>query len=347
MNNIENNTENTQENKLKKIKQIINSPQGKELGTYLLFLLLSASIWLIFAINDNKEINIQIPLELVDIPRDVVMLQDLPPYIEARIRDKGPAIINYDLNGIDKIEINFDRHKNTANNTIVINSNTLIEYTRKQLRATTSILSFPTDSLKVSYTQDPGKKVPIVINGTITPSPHSTMSNKIYTIPDSATIYAQKHTLDNITEVYTEKIKINNISDTTHITVGIAPIANTRILPDSITIVAPIEEYVMKKLTVPVAIGGIPYGYSIMTFPSNITLTCLVPKSKYASIVSEDFLVGNTFSQIQKTPGSYGYITAVNAPPYVHNIMLSQDSIEYIINENIINTTTDTTTTQP
>jgi hypothetical protein len=35
----------------------------------------------------------------------------MPPYIEARIRDKGPVILSYEINGLDKIEIDFEEYK--------------------------------------------------------------------------------------------------------------------------------------------------------------------------------------------------------------------------------------------
>ena len=77
-----------------------------------------------------------------------------------------------------------------------------------------------------------------------------------------------------------------------------------------------------------------------MTFPSHVTLTCLVPISQYAHIVSDDFLVGNTFDEIQSTPGANGAIKVLNAPHIAHNIIISQDSVEYIISENINKNTT-------
>jgi hypothetical protein len=52
--------------------------------------------------------------------------------------------------------------------------------------------------------------------------------------------------------------------------------------------------------------------------------------------------VGNTFTEMEKTHGTYGHIRVVNAPDYAHNVTLSQDSVEYIINEQQIKITTDT-----
>lgn len=319
---------------LRRIKAAWHSPQGKEIFTFLCFVILAASIWFILSINEDRERTIQIPIELTEIPQETVLLQDMPPYIEARIRDKGPVILSYNLKNTPPIKIDFERHDNKKD-AIVISNNSLIEYARKQLKATTSILDFAPDSIRIGYTHDQGKRVPLVSQAHITTSPHSTLSDSIYIIPDSVTIYGKANILKNITKAYTEEIVLNNIADTTRIKAAVKEIAGTRIIPDSVSIVIPVEEYTTKTISIPIAIGDIPEGYTVMTFPSHVTLTCLVPISKYNQTVSENFLIGNTFDKLQKTPGSYGAIVVTHAPDYARNIILSQDSIEYIINENV------------
>lgn len=318
---------------LQHLKNLSKTEQGKEILTFLGFVVLATGIWFILAINDTRESIVRIPLELTNVPEEATLIQDMPPYIEARIRDKGAALLSYNINGIAPIKIEFDRHSNQRD-AITISNNTLVEYSRKQLRATTTINDFAPDSIRIAYTTDLGKRLPIAIKADISTSPFSTLSDSIYATPDSVTIYGKAAQISRIKEIYTEEIVAHDITDTTYIRAHIQPIEGTRIIPDSVTIVIPVEEYITKTISVPVVIGGVPSGYSIMTFPSHISLTCLVPKSKYAQIVSEEFLIGNTYEELEKTPGTYGAITVLNAPNYTHNIILKTDSVEYIVSEN-------------
>lgn len=334
--------------KFDNIKQITHTQQGKEILTFLAFVVLATGIWFILAINDNRENIIQIPIELTNVPEETVLLQDMPPYVQARIRDKGAALLSYNINGLAPIKIDFNRHNNQRD-LLTISNSALIEYARRELRPTTIINDFTPDSIRIAYTNEQGKRLPVAINADIATSLYSTLSDSIYTIPDTVTIYGKASQISRLQSLLTEEIVAHNIIDTTYIRARLQPIEGTRIIPDSITIVIPAEEYTTKTLTVPISIGGIPAHYSVMTFPSHITLTCLVPKSKYATIVSDDFLVGNTFDNIQQTPGAYGAIEVANAPDYALNITLSTDSIEYIISESITHTIqqSDTTTQQP
>lgn len=322
---------------LQSLKRLSRTEQGREIFTFLGFVVLATGIWFILATNENREAVVRIPIELTNVPQEAMMLQDMPPYVEARIRDKGTALLSYDLNGINPIKVDFERHSNKRD-AMTINNGAIIEYTRRQLRATTTINDIAPDSIRIAFTYDQGRRLPITIDADISTSPFCTLSDSIYTSTDSVTIYGKAAQIGRLETLYTEEIVAHNINDTTYIRARIKPIEGTRIIPDSITIVIPVEEYTTKTLSVPIVIGAVPPGHSVMTFPSHITVTCLVPMSKYAGVTSNDFLIGNTFTQIEQTPGAYGAIEVLNAPHYAHNITLSTDSVEYIISKNAVRT---------
>lgn len=320
-------------NLLNRLKKITRSPQGKELLTFLVFLLLAAGVWCILAINENRERSVQIPIEMVNIPDQTMLLQNMPTHIEARIRDKASVLLSYNIGKIQPIKIDFNDHNNLKD-AVIINNNSLAGYAHQQLKATTSILSFTPDSIRVSYTQGQGKRVPVIPSGNVTTLPHCTATDSIYTTPDSVTVYGSVNTLRKIDCVYTEDFELLNISDTARHEVKIKEIPQTRIVPDHTTIIVPVEEYTGKTITVPITISNIPDKYAVMTFPSSVQVSFLVPISQYSSVTSDNFLVGNDFSAFEQANGSYAPLIVKSGIKYIRNITLSQDSVEYIINVN-------------
>lgn len=310
---------------------ITRSPQGKELFTFFVFVLLSAGVWCILAINENRERSVQIPIELVNLPDQTVLLQNMPTHVEARIRDKASVLLSYNVGKIQPIKIDFNNHSNLKD-AIVVNNNNLAGYVDQQLKATTSILSFTPDSIRVGYIQGEGKRVPIVAKGNITTSPHCTATESLYTMPDSATVYGKAGILKNIDCVYTEEFELQNVSDTVRHEVRIKAIPDTRIIPNHTTVIAPVEEFISKSVTVPVTIADVPQGYTVMTFPSSIQVSFLVPMSQYSTVTGDNFLVGNNFESFRQADGSYAPLQVNSGIKYIRNITLSQDSIEYIIN---------------
>lgn len=320
---------------LRSLKKLTHTQQGKEIITFLGFVVLATGIWFILAINDNREDVVQIPIELTNLPEEAVLLQDMPSYVEARIRDKGAALLSYDINGIKPIKIDFVRHSNNKD-AITLSNSAIIEYTRRQLSATTAINDIAPDSIRIAYTCEKGRRVPLSISAEITTSPFCTLSDSVYITTDSATLYGKTAQTSRVTRLYTEDIVVQNISDTAYIRARIKSPEGTRVIPDSVTIVIPVEEYTTKTFSVPIVIGGVPQGYTVMTFPSHVTITCNIPMSKYATTVGNDFLIGSTYATIQEAPGAYAAIELLNAPQFVHNITLSTDSVEYVITENTL-----------
>lgn len=315
------------------MKNATRSPQGKEFFTFIIFLLLAAGVWCILAINENRERSIQIPLELENIPEQTILLQNMPSHIEARIRDKASVLLSYDIGDLEPIKINFEQHDNHKD-AVIVSNNSLAEYAHRQLKATTSILSFIPDSIRIGYIQGEGKRVPIVASGNYTTSLHCVAIDSLYLLPDSATVYAKPQILKNIDCVYTEEFELHNLTDTAFHEVSIRTIPDTRIIPDRTQVVIPVEEFTTKSVTVPITVVNIPGGYSVMTFPANIQVSFLVPMSQYSSITSDNFLVGNDFKIFEQANGSYAPLRVNSSAKFIRNITLSQDSIEYIINVN-------------
>ena len=171
-------------------RRIINtcrSPRGKEIFTYLCFVALAFCFWFILSISENRERTIKIPLEITNVPDEAVLLNDVPPYIEARINDRGATILGYNLNSVPPVKINFSQHDNKKD-AVIISSNSVIDYLRGQLRPTTTILSYTPDSIRIDYTLDAGKRCPVEPNGTFTPSPHHAIGSKIIVSPGSVAI---------------------------------------------------------------------------------------------------------------------------------------------------------------
>ncbi len=317
---------------LHRVIKTCRSPQGKEIFTFLGFVILAACFWFILAISDKKERSVQIPLEMVNVPEETVLLNNIPPYVDARIKDKVSVILGYNLDAIDPIKIEFNEHDN-GKGTVTVSNNEILDYLRQHLKTTTTILSYSPDSIRIAYTRDAGKKCPIEVRGTFTALPHCILGDSIYLSPDSVTVYGKAATLQKIDKIYTEEIVAENLKDTTHITAQLRGVADTRIIPEKVTVTIPVEEYTTKTLSVPIIIGNTPEGYAVMTFPSHIELSCMIPMSLYGSTTSDDFLVGIDFAALLENRTPQAAVELINSPDFARSITFSQDSVDYIINE--------------
>lgn len=302
----------------------------KGIFTFLGFVALSFSIWYILAINEHQANKVKVPVEYYNQPEGTTLLQSAPQYIEVEIEDIGQAMLEYKYKGIPPLRVNLSEHNNNQD-AFVVTHNSLISQLNNQLKNTTRIVSFKPDSISIRYTAEPGKRVPVVIDGTITAANNKGYNNNAVCTPDSVTIYALEATLQRTTHIHTEEINCTNLTDTTYITANLQPIKGAIISSQSVDITIPIEHYKTITLNVPITIEKTPIQYNVVTIPQNVEISCVIPGSQ--NITADDIIIGDTFDNI--VPNRKMPLHILKAPDFVNNIIYSgaQDTYECRIEE--------------
>lgn len=297
----------------------------KGVFTFLAFVALSFSIWYILAINEHQANTVKVPIEYYNQTEGTTLLQNAPQYIEVEIEDIGQAMLEYKVKGIPPLRINLDNYNNDQD-AFIITHNSLVGQLNNQFKNSTRVKSFRPDSISIRYTPEPGKRVPVVIDGKITAAANKNYNNNAVCTPDSVTIYALASTLERTTHIHTEEINCINLSDTTHLTAKLQPIKGAIISPQSVDIIIPIEHYKTITLNVPITIENTPIQYNVTTIPQNVEISCVIPASH--NITSDDIIIGDTFDNI--IPNKRMPLNILKAPEYVNNIIYSgaQDTYE-------------------
>ena len=93
------------------IRNFLFSNMNKQLLTFLFFLILSGIFWLTITLNETYERELKIPVQIVGIPKNVVLTSPAVDTVRATIRDKGWMIVAY-LHGdrIPKVTLNYKNY---------------------------------------------------------------------------------------------------------------------------------------------------------------------------------------------------------------------------------------------
>ena len=318
----------------KRINSFFKTSLSKELFIFLGFVVLSFFFWLLQAMNEDVEDTFKIPVEVTNLPDKVMLINDPPAYINARLRDKGPIIIGYSVNRISPVKIDFSTLSG-KDGKVAVTSSKFTDYIRKEIRNTTQLIAFSPDSLQIYYTTNPGKKIPLVIDGDVSTSPQCVMSGQIRSSTDSVMVYAPSHILRHLKKVSTVHFSAQQLSDTLKTQVNILHIPCAKILQYKVSLMIPVEELTSKSLTLPVIPQGLPEMWKIMTFPSSVKLTCMVPVSMFSSLSERDFLIGVNYKKARNTTDKKLPVEILKYPSFVRTIELIPDSVEFVLEENL------------
>ena len=177
---------------------------------FLGFVLLSLIFWFMQGLNEEVENSFKIPIELQNLPEKTTLINDLPSHIEVRVRDKGPVMLGYAIEGLSPLRINFQEYDKGRNSFLLLSSQ-LETILRKSLRSSTSIVSIIPDTLKVMYTHNAGKRVKLVVKGVASTTPQCVLSGDMIADVDSVMVYGESSLLKRIKEVYTTDFEAKKV----------------------------------------------------------------------------------------------------------------------------------------
>jgi len=300
----------------------------KNLLLFLVFVAISAVFWMIMSLNENVQSTFDVDINIYDTPDSVTFITDVPESIQVTVRDKGTNLIRRGVMRGAKLDVNF---KEFASSGILrFPREALYASLRRMFGSTAQISSVSTDSLRLSYTTNKGKRVPIVVEADVTASSGNIVSGKPVLSQTYAYVYSHKDILDTITRVYTRRIIKRNLSETMKEDVNLIGMKDVRIEPSSIKVEIPVEPLVSKTASFIVRVINVPEGQSVLLFPDRVDVTYFVPMSKYNSAQAEMEVIAD-YALAGKGRSSRIPVSVKNHPYYIVNVKPQTDSLEYTI----------------
>ena len=310
-------------------RKVKGSPRFRNVLVFLVFVMISTVFWFIMSLNDSVTETFKVSLRIQNVPDSVTFITDPPADFHVTVRDKGTTILRSGVVKSPVLSLDFPDYSKDG----------VFRFTRTDLNAAlkasfggaVQITSTSLDSLRLYYTTDPGRNVPIVVRADLGAASGFIVSGPARATQKSVKVYAYNASdLDTVTRVYTELFTKRNLSQTTYFNVRIHPIPNVKIVPNTVRVEVPVEALVKKEGYVTVGVDNEPPGESLLLFPNKVPVEYYVPMSLFNSevvpvSVSVDYL------ETRATGGNRLSVRIRGVGDNVVNPRLQTDSVEYTI----------------
>lgn len=315
------------------VRDFLFSSVNKEFLTFLFFLALAGIFWLMMALNETYEKEIEMPIRIVNIPKNVVLTSDDTDTIKVTIQDKGLVIIGYLYgDGVSPIEIDFNAYTQ-GNGYSTVTSTELQRLAYRQLSATTKIVGSKPDKLEIFYNYGLSKRVPVKWTGSVSPE-HPYFISQVGYFPDSVTIYASQERLDSIKEIYTEQLSYTDFRDTLTVECKLQKIKGVKTVPDIIKIAFSTDVLTEESISdIPIKGINVPTGKVIRTFPSKVTVNFVTGVSRFRGLKADDFTVVVDYNEIARKPSDKCNIHLITVPSGISRPSLNVEQVDYLIEE--------------
>jgi len=297
------------------------------------FLLISASIWLLNALSKNYTSVIEYPLVYTDFPEDKVSVGEMPGHLDLQINAHGYALLRYKLfRKPVPISFNVSEYNLSSgddNSSSYILTRYLKDPIARQLPSELQLLEIAPDTLHFRFAGRVTRMMKIKPDFTFSIVTQFTIKDEILLSPDSVEVSGPDLILDTMDYVYTEALDLGeltkNFSDRVRLDQNAELVYNVGRVSCSIEL----ERLTELQVTVPIEVLNLPDSILMQTFPSSIKINCKVGLSKYERIDSYPFRAVVDYDNIDERVQSLS-VSIQNLPDYLLGHEFSPKTVEFL-----------------
>lgn len=271
------------DSKLHRIKKPINKSFTRDLGVYLLFVLLATIIWVINAIGSRRVAVYDLPIVYSGISADYVITNAMPRKLRIELEDDG---LDHFTRRNANLVLHFDVSSQVqgSDGTITIELDQIRQEIVQHLSGDAQLVGFTPESLSGSYALQDKKVVPVIFDGDIQTAAQYQLTSKPTCTPSEIMIYGLKNQLESVNEVRTELVEIDGVQESMSLVLGLIAPDSIRLGQDSILLTICTEQFTEKELMLPIHTPIMDDGLTLHVFPNQAKVTFRIPTNLFASV---------------------------------------------------------------
>lgn len=314
-------------------KAYFHGEQWKEALVFFFFVLLAFGFWLLQSLQQEYEITLTFPIKYKELPADIAFNEEIPQQVTAKVKDKGSVLLNYTL-GRTLLPIEVKMSTEEKQGTLQFSKKQIENDIQKQLLSTTTLIEFEPQQIAAAFSQRKHKALPVKFDGDIQFISGFQLSGEIQIEPNTVDAYASAAVLDTLHEVQTQFTEVKRGNKTVQRTVALRSIPGVNLVPTTVTVTLPIEEFTEKSLTLPIICKEVPHHYKVRLFPSEVTVTCSVPLSRFKALSESQFEITINYDELEQNASGTCFVHLTRKPEWVHTPTLLPTQVEFLLEHN-------------
>ncbi|WP_224482636.1 CdaR family protein [Robertkochia aurantiaca] len=309
------------------LKRYIKKPKAV---IFLLFLIISAFIWVVITLSDRYDSRIAMDLDYINIPEEKLLIGNPPEQINVNIESSGFGILYYRLFR-QTLFLNAADFK-PDNNAYYLLGEEVQEVISEQYKSL-EINRVVNDSIKIRFGENQTRAVPVKARIDLSFVEDYELVDSLVVEPDSVWIHGPEDIVNSIDTIPTEILSLKNVqADFEHrMTLSIPDtIQKLSYEPRAVTVSGKVERFSEKIVTVPVQVINAPEDVTVKTFPGEIRVLCKAAISDLKRVNPASFKVVCDFNDTREN-ASFLIPRIAEKPSFIISANLLETKVEYLI----------------
>ena len=318
---------------LQEVRSFFKKIQWRKILTFLFFVLLALSFWLMQVWRQKFDGDLNIPVKYINVPDSIIFENELPSNIQARIRDDGSAIFRYYFTkGKDSIVVDV-REIVKSTQERAIKDQVFEQLVKEKLFNTTELLGYTPARLSYIYAILHQKKLPVIYDGYVSLASGYLLDGELTLQPDSVMAYGSYAALDTLRYAHTEDDTLKDVTSKRKILVSMRETKGVKYTPNLVELTIPADEFNEKNVEVPVVCVNLPQNLTIKFFPSSVKIPFFVGLKRYNDITAEDFKVVVNYDDIKDFRDVSISVRIAESPDYVQTKLPIPADVEFVLEQ--------------
>ena len=320
---------------VQKIKNAVN----QEFLTYLVFLVIAITIWYLNALSEDYTAELKFAVKYTDLPDDKVLANMPPDRLYLTMNAQGFTLLKYRYRLIfspitlDASYNSLRRRNNAVQGEYYLSTQSAFNRISAQLRSDIDLRHIEPDTLDFVFTETIQKDIPVKSALQLQFEKGFLPKGAMNIEPAKVTVTGPQTIIDTLQFIYTKTKVFRRLKDTLRTSIELQPALRLRYSLNEVKITQAIQRYT--EATIPVAIESInmPDGLTMRTFPSSITISCMVPIADYEKLQSFMFRAVVDYNSVKNATDNQtkARVEITLMPDYVTDVSFRPNTVDFII----------------
>jgi YbbR domain-containing protein len=308
----------------------LSAIERRRLSAFITCLVFAIFAWLITALSNPYKFTIKQTVNFINAPQKRAFHSLQSDTVNTIVQGTGWQQIfskYYD----DKKIINVDLHTLDTKNFVVLSAQLKQINAKKDARH--EIIAINPDTLFFDFSSRTIKKVPVELVTAIKYQKQFAQSDKVSIRPQYVVLSGPAEVLDKIKSWKTDSIILNNVNEDFNARVNLQGVkeGNLNVLPKSVVVNIPVDEYTEKTIEVPVKLVNNHNYYEIKVFPQKVRVTFTTSLTNYSDLNEDDFEAVADLELWRHNGYSVLPVKITRMPSYSKVVKIEPQNIDFII----------------
>ncbi len=310
--------------------------RNANLRIYLVSMVIASSMWILMKLSDNYTKLIDVPIELVDLPKGYAIINNPDSIVRFNVNTDGVNLWNIILSNNRKVRVSMKRARTLKSNNgyknLFLSSQELISEISKGLDVKVVGKIISPDSVFVTLDKVVSRTLPVILVSDFDTEKGFRIYKEPKVSPAKVRITGPESELEKLVGIKTKIIKKSKLKEgfESKIDLVLPPKCNS-LSNMQADLKVEVVQFIDAEIEVPLNVKTNIPNLMLKTFPNKIKLNYQVAMPDYEKIKDSSFLVYVMVDSLKLLTDAPLIPYLAKKPVYVENVVFGTNKVDYII----------------